>query len=95
MRVLFTTFALPGHFFPLVPLAWGFRSAGHEVLVATSDEFVSTAVRSGLPVASCGKPGRFVDMVTAIPETHSVEQRRWMHGRAFGRIAAHSFARMT
>lgn len=49
MRVLFTTNPLSGHFFPLVPLAWACRLAGHEVLVATAENFVSTAARSFLP----------------------------------------------
>lgn len=56
MRILFTTAPLHGHYFPLVPLAAAFRARGHEVLVATSDHFVRTAARSGLPAAACG-PG--------------------------------------
>ncbi|HEU5333000.1 MAG TPA: glycosyltransferase [Actinocrinis sp.] len=56
MRILFTTAPLHGHYFPLVPLASAFRAQGHEVLVATSDHFVQTAARSGLPAAACG-PG--------------------------------------
>ena len=32
MRVLFTSVALCGHFYPLVPLAWTFRALGHDVL---------------------------------------------------------------
>jgi L-noviosyl transferase len=49
MRVLFTTAPLYGHFFPLVPLAWAFRSAGHDVLVATTADFVPVVVGAGLP----------------------------------------------
>jgi UDP:flavonoid glycosyltransferase YjiC (YdhE family) len=89
MRVLFTTVALPGHFLPLVPLVWAFRSFGHDVLVATSEEFVPTALRTGIPVASTGKIPDFVDLVaghSASPD-ESEQQRRYAHGRAFGQIA--------
>jgi UDP:flavonoid glycosyltransferase YjiC (YdhE family) len=90
MRVLFTTVALPGHFLPLVPLVWAFRSFGHEVLVATSDEFVPAALRTGIPVASTGHVPDFVDLVaghSAAPD-ETEQQRRYAHGRAFGQIAA-------
>lgn len=45
MRVLFSTVPGLGHFFPMVPLAWGFRCAGHQVLVAAPAR-VAQAVRS-------------------------------------------------
>ncbi len=35
MRILFVITPGVGHAFPLVPLAWAFRGAGHDVLVAT------------------------------------------------------------
>ena len=35
MRVLITSAPMHGHLFPLVPLAWALRAAGHEVLVAS------------------------------------------------------------
>ncbi|MBE1590765.1 nucleotide disphospho-sugar-binding domain-containing protein [Nonomuraea angiospora] len=62
MRILFTTVALPGHFFPLVPLAWSLRSLGHEVLVAAAENFVPVVCRSGLPVATCGPAADFVTL---------------------------------
>jgi L-noviosyl transferase len=34
MRFLFSTLPGLGHFFPIVPLAWGVRAAGHDVVVA-------------------------------------------------------------
>jgi len=54
---MFTSIGLAGHFYPLVPLAWAFRAAGHEVLVVTQEHFLATAVRSGLPVATSGPSG--------------------------------------
>ncbi|WP_158890353.1 nucleotide disphospho-sugar-binding domain-containing protein [Amycolatopsis anabasis] len=92
MRVLFTTVALPGHFFPLVPLAWAFRSAGHEVLVATSEHFVPTALRSGLPIASCGAGESFFELAAEIPATSGLRERRLAHGHTFGRLTANARA---
>ncbi|WP_248959221.1 nucleotide disphospho-sugar-binding domain-containing protein [Sphaerisporangium perillae] len=96
MRILFTTAPLPGHFLPLVPLAWAFRSAGHEVLVGAVESFVPAVVRSGLPVASSGPAIEFTDLVrrdraagAGTVASGSGEQRR-LHGRGFGRIAAHA-----
>jgi UDP:flavonoid glycosyltransferase YjiC (YdhE family) len=50
MRLMIATLPGAGHFFPMVPLAWAARAAGHEVLVATAAEGVGYAVRAGLPV---------------------------------------------
>ncbi|MEU4446162.1 nucleotide disphospho-sugar-binding domain-containing protein [Actinosynnema sp. NPDC050801] len=49
MRVLFVSSPGAGHVFPMVPLAWALRAAGHEVLVATTDTGL-IAARAGLPV---------------------------------------------
>ncbi|WP_280301521.1 nucleotide disphospho-sugar-binding domain-containing protein [Nocardia neocaledoniensis] len=37
-----------GHLFPMVPLAWALRAAGHDVMVATAGQGL-VAARSGLP----------------------------------------------
>ncbi|UVS78688.1 nucleotide disphospho-sugar-binding domain-containing protein [Actinokineospora sp. UTMC 2448] len=49
-RVLFLAADGLGHVFPMVPLAWAMRAAGHEVLVATTG-FGLAAADAGLPVA--------------------------------------------
>ncbi|MBK1787873.1 nucleotide disphospho-sugar-binding domain-containing protein [Prauserella cavernicola] len=90
MRVLITSVALPGHFFPLVPLAWALRSSGHDVLVAVPETFVPTAARSGLPVVSCVPEADFVRLSAdgggdRIPRG---QERSLVHGRFFGRLAA-------
>lgn len=54
MRVLFTTWAWPTHYQPLVTLAWSFRAAGHEVRVASQPSLVPTIQRSGLPAITVG-----------------------------------------
>jgi UDP:flavonoid glycosyltransferase YjiC (YdhE family) len=59
MKVLFTTWAWPSHFFPLVPLAWALRAGGHEVRVASGPELAGTIRASGLPAVSVGTPVDF------------------------------------
>ncbi len=38
MRILFTTFPSPSHHFPMVPLEWAARAAGHDVRVASAPD---------------------------------------------------------
>lgn len=90
MRILFTTVALPGHFFPLVPLAWAGRALGHEVLVATPEGFAEPVLRAGLPVASTGRVADFVDLVRDGWDPGRAHQRRYANGSTFGTIAARS-----
>ncbi|MBW4722035.1 nucleotide disphospho-sugar-binding domain-containing protein [Saccharothrix obliqua] len=49
MRALFCSTDGVSHLFPMVPLAWAMRAAGHEVLVAFA-EHTDQAVASGLPI---------------------------------------------
>ncbi|UJW31680.1 DUF1205 domain-containing protein [Saccharothrix sp. AJ9571] len=95
MRILVTTVPLSGHFFPLVPLAWAARVAGHEVLVACAAEFVPTVLGSGLPAVATG-PGERFDEVSADdrPAAGLIEQRT-EHGRVFGRMAARNLPGLT
>ena len=50
MRVLFVSAPGVGHVFPLVPLAWALRTAGHDVMVGTTGAALKVA-EAGLPVA--------------------------------------------
>lgn len=52
MRVLFTTLPAAGHFYPMVPLAWALRAAGHDVLVAVPEDFTPEVTAAGLPAAA-------------------------------------------
>lgn len=56
MKVLFTSFAHNTHFFPMVPLAWAFRSAGHEVRVASQPDLASAITGAGLTAVPAGTP---------------------------------------
>ncbi|WP_199444315.1 nucleotide disphospho-sugar-binding domain-containing protein [Umezawaea beigongshangensis] len=55
MRVLFCSTDGVSHLFPLVPLAWAMRAAGHEVLVTFAEQ-TDQAVASGLHVVDAA-PG--------------------------------------
>ncbi|GAA0297356.1 DUF1205 domain-containing protein [Streptomyces polychromogenes] len=54
MRVVFASWAWPSHLLPLTPLAWAFRAAGHEVLVATQPPLVGAVTAAGLPAVAVG-----------------------------------------
>ena len=56
MRILFIAAPAIGHVFPMVPLAWAFRAAGHDVTFITAGDGVAIA-RAGLPVFDA-LPGR-------------------------------------
>lgn len=55
MRVLFTTWAWPSHYFPMVPLAWALRAAGHDVRMTSQPELLPSMDRSGLPTSGVGR----------------------------------------
>ncbi|MGF1646462.1 MAG: nucleotide disphospho-sugar-binding domain-containing protein [Kineosporiaceae bacterium] len=59
MRVLLTGCAERTTLLPLVPLAWGLRTAGHDVLMATQPAQVDLVARAGLPVAAVGRDHQF------------------------------------
>lgn len=54
MRTLFVTWGWRSHFYPLVPLAWAIRAAGHEVAVATHPRLVPDVASTGLAVTAVG-----------------------------------------
>ncbi|MGZ3118290.1 glycosyltransferase [Streptomyces sp. H62] len=87
MRALFTTAPLAGHLLPLVPTAWALRAAGHEVLVATREDFVPVALRSGLPSASCGPAADLAGAVGAGALARPRGEARGVLSGALARVA--------
>ncbi|MFV2104587.1 activator-dependent family glycosyltransferase [Micromonospora sp. LOL_024] len=61
MRILFTTLAHRTHFYPLVPLAWALRSAGHEVRVASEPALTRDITQTGLTSVPVDAPEWSVD----------------------------------
>ena len=79
MRVLFVSTPGLGHLFPMVPLAWALRSAGHEVMVATAGQGL-TGARSGLSVVDVA-PGfsrqtMMTRMQRRVVQQHGLRDRR-------------------
>lgn len=62
MRVLVSSWGWRSHFYPLVPLAWALRSAGHEVLVASQPSMVEVIVGAGLPAVAIGEDLDFAEV---------------------------------
>jgi UDP:flavonoid glycosyltransferase YjiC (YdhE family) len=94
MRVLFTTVPMHGHFYPMVPLAQAFRSAGHDVLVATPRSLVDAVTTAGLPAAVTGPSLSLADIMMVdrdgrpVPAPRGPEETMSSGGRAWGRLAA-------
>jgi UDP:flavonoid glycosyltransferase YjiC (YdhE family) len=86
MRILFATVPLSGHFFPLVPLAWAYRAAGAEVLVTTSEDYLPTVLRAGLPATVAGPAADFTGL--AGDGYRDIGEHLLAHGRVFARISA-------
>ncbi|GIG63113.1 glycosyl transferase [Longispora fulva] len=54
MRVLFVTAAWPSHYTFMVPLAWAWHSAGHEVRVCAQPAVTPSVLASGLAAVTTG-----------------------------------------
>ncbi len=54
MRVLFSTWDVPGHANPMLPLAWALRAAGHDVVVASNPHLAPKIVNAGVPFLPVG-----------------------------------------
>lgn len=54
MRVLFISLASASHYYPMVPLAWAFRTAGHEVRVAGQPPIIDPIIGSGMTSVEVG-----------------------------------------
>ncbi|MDQ1744382.1 MAG: hypothetical protein QOE23_2721 [Pseudonocardiales bacterium] len=62
MRVLVTSWGWRSHFYPLVPLAWALRAAGHEVLVASQPGMTDIITGAGLPAVAVGEDLDFAEV---------------------------------
>ncbi len=93
MRVLFTTAPLPGHLYPLVPLALALRAAGHEVVMAAPENFTEAVIETGLAAVPSAPPVSFEDYMMRDRDGNKLDlirdpvARRKSSGRAWGRLA--------
>jgi UDP:flavonoid glycosyltransferase YjiC (YdhE family) len=63
MKVLFTSWAWPSHYFPVVPLGWALQGAGHQVRVACQPGLTGTVTKSGLPAVPVGHDVDYVALM--------------------------------
>ncbi|MCX5203227.1 DUF1205 domain-containing protein [Streptomyces sp. NBC_00237] len=56
MRVMFTLLPATAHLYPVVPLAWALKSAGHEVCVVSQPDLVGPVTAAGLTAVGLGEP---------------------------------------
>jgi UDP:flavonoid glycosyltransferase YjiC (YdhE family) len=89
MRMLFTASPLVGHVFPMLPLMYAARDAGHEVVLATGADMVPDLQRRGFPTRTVG-PG-LGEAVAALTSASAVPAAS--HEEQLGRDAVHLFAR--
>ncbi|MET9773498.1 nucleotide disphospho-sugar-binding domain-containing protein [Streptomyces sp. NPDC006367] len=66
MRVLVTSWAWPTHYYPMAPLAWALRAAGHEVLVAAPPSLGPAVAGTGMPFVPTGRDLDVVGMIRSI-----------------------------
>ena len=87
MRVLFMTWAWPTHFYPMVPLAWAFRNAGHDVRVASQPALIDTIGKCGLGAIPLGSDGDIADALGRLKSQDMSDRRRRSESRTVARYA--------
>jgi UDP:flavonoid glycosyltransferase YjiC (YdhE family) len=87
VRVLFMTWAWPTHFYPMVPLAWAFRNAGHDVRVASQPALVDTIRRCGLNAIPLGSDSDIADALGRLKSQDMSDRRRRSESRTVARYA--------
>jgi UDP:flavonoid glycosyltransferase YjiC (YdhE family) len=94
MKVLILAGPSYGLLFPLVPMAWALRGAGHEILVATPENAQPAVTAIGLPAAAAAPPLEIntimmTDRAGAPLALPGDEAGRIAHiGAGFGKLAA-------
>ncbi|MFE9480952.1 nucleotide disphospho-sugar-binding domain-containing protein [Streptomyces spororaveus] len=77
MRVLFTTWSSPSHLYPLVPMAWACRAAGHEVRFAGMPSAVPGIVGAGLTATAVGSDEELTGMSASGKLAAWHKQEQW------------------
>ncbi|MFI2346129.1 nucleotide disphospho-sugar-binding domain-containing protein [Streptomyces sp. NPDC019443] len=101
MKILVATGPAHPLYYPIVPLAWALRAAGHEVLVAAPESFEGPVRGSGLPMAPICGPLDMGEVMSKdrtggrvqVPDTD--EEMAEGIGRGFGRLAARTLQGMS
>ncbi|RZS32686.1 L-desosaminyltransferase/L-2-deoxyfucosyltransferase/glycosyltransferase DesVII [Herbihabitans rhizosphaerae] len=72
MRVLFYSMPANAHLYNLIPLAWAFRSAGHDVVFASQPDLVDAIKKTGIPAVSVGKDSETMKFLAETPPEDTV-----------------------
>ncbi|WP_158890391.1 activator-dependent family glycosyltransferase [Amycolatopsis anabasis] len=75
MRVLFTTYSEETLLQAMVPLAWAFRAAGHEVRVTCQPQLADTATAAGLTAVPVGRDHRIWTLLRHAPEEYRITRK--------------------
>jgi UDP:flavonoid glycosyltransferase YjiC (YdhE family) len=88
VRLIFASLASHGHIYPLIPLALAAKDAGHDVVFATSEEFLAPLRKAGLEVAAAGMSIRaaFGTLHEGKPLDLEPEQRDEAIAKVFGEV---------
>ncbi|NEB79079.1 activator-dependent family glycosyltransferase [Streptomyces sp. SID14478] len=68
MKIVFSSMTSKTHFYPLVPLAWAFRAAGHEVRVVGSPGLTEITTAAGLTAVPVGQDVDLAGHMSAVGE---------------------------
>lgn len=77
MRVLFTTWSAPSHLYPLIPMAWACRAAGHEVRFAGMPSAVPGMLQAGLTATAVGSDAELIGMSASGKLAAWHKQEQW------------------
>ncbi|MEU4054137.1 nucleotide disphospho-sugar-binding domain-containing protein [Streptomyces olivaceus] len=96
MRVLFTPLPSRTHLYHQAPLIWAFRTAGHDVRVASQPSLTPTTLGMGLPAVEVGEGFDFMGAMVELRngnsfspaqlEAMSQEERRRLRDERFGPV---------
>jgi UDP:flavonoid glycosyltransferase YjiC (YdhE family) len=78
VRVLFAAGGGTSMFYPLVPLAWAFRAAGHEVLLVGKPQAAEWMMQTGLPVKTLGGPPKLSGEAKEVFLAENYTQPPWL-----------------
>lgn len=94
MRVLVSTAPMVGHFFPMVPLCWALRAAGHHVLVSAPANFAPTITSCGLTASGDLPAVEMAELMSRdrsgrpVPAVHEMRARLRRSGTGWARLGA-------
>ncbi|MEU3750665.1 MULTISPECIES: nucleotide disphospho-sugar-binding domain-containing protein [Streptomyces] len=77
MRVMFTILPATAHLYPVVPLAWALKSAGHDVCVVSQPDLAGPITAAGLTAVGLGDPLDHTPKTEGEEESESEQPDPW------------------